>query len=139
MKFTAPTLLTTALGLASLTSAFTNPIRRPGGSDPYLTRADDGYYYLMTTSWSDLRISRATTIEGLKTAEKKVIYSDTEPSRCCNVWAPEVHFLDGNWYVYYTAGHKQNVEAQNLHVLKGAYLPTEIQRSDQRFSKCPPC
>ena len=112
-------LLAAALGLFGLTSAFTNPIRRPGGSDPFLTRAGDGYYYLMTTTWNDVQISRATTIEGLKSAEKKVIYTTDEASRCCNVWAPEVHFIDGAWYVYYTAGHQPNVEAQNLHVLKG--------------------
>lgn len=104
--------------VASPVSAFTNPIRQPGGSDPHVSYSD-GYYYLMTTTWTNVQIARSETVDGLKTAEKKVIYSTDEASRCCNVWAPEVHYLDGSWYVYYSAGNADNLDGQNLHVLKG--------------------
>lgn len=107
------------LGLIGSSVAFTNPIRRPGGSDPFITYSGDGYYYLMTTTWTDLEIARSTTIEGLKTATKKIIYSTSTASRCCNVWAPEVHWLGSNWYVYYTAGNGDDLDGQRLHVLKG--------------------
>lgn len=102
-------------------SAFTNPIRQPGGSDPHVSYSD-GYYYLMTTTWTDVQIARSATVEGLKTAEKKVVYATDEANRCCNVWAPEVHYLDGAWYVYYTAGNADDLEGQNLHVLQGAWF-----------------
>ncbi|EQB53209.1 hypothetical protein CGLO_07089 [Colletotrichum gloeosporioides Cg-14] len=69
-------LLTALLGLLPFTAtAFTNPIRRPGGSDPFLTYSGDGYYYLLSTTWSTVEIARSTTIDGLKTAAKKVVYS----------------------------------------------------------------
>lgn len=115
-KFTA--LLSLFLCLFSFSDAYTNPIRNPGGSDPFLVYTG-GYYYLLTTSWSDVQISRATSIEGLKTATKKVVYSTSTSSRCCNVWAPEVHYLGGAWYIYYTAGTSANLDGQRLHVLKG--------------------
>ena len=78
-----------------------------------------GYYYLLSTTWNDVQIARSTTISGLKTAPKKVVYSTGTASRCCNVWAPEVHYLGGLWYIYYTAGNNQDLNGQRLHVLKG--------------------
>ena len=58
----------------------------------------DGYYYLMTTTWTNLQITRAKTLEGLKTGETRIVWSDETASRCCNVWAPELHKID-NTYV----------------------------------------
>ena len=77
-------------------ATFTNPLKPVNGSDPQLVY-DGGYYYLMTTTWTNLQITRARTLEGLKTGETRVVYSDPEPSRCCNVWAPELHKI-GNRY-----------------------------------------
>ncbi|KAI1369706.1 glycoside hydrolase family 43 protein [Xylaria arbuscula] len=118
-------MLGALLSLASVVSfaaAFTNPIRSPGGSDPFVTYSD-GYYYIMTTSWTDVEIARSTTVAGLTSATKKVIYSSTTSTRSSNVWAPEVHYFDGAWYVYFTAGNADNLDGQNLHVLKGGSTP----------------
>ncbi|KAH6645915.1 glycosyl hydrolase family 43 protein [Truncatella angustata] len=110
------------LCLLGSAAAWTNPINTAGGSDPFLVYTG-GYFYLMTTTWTDVEISRATTIAGLKTATKKVVYSTTTASRCCNVWAPEVHYFDGIWYIYYTAGESADLDGQNIHVLKGGATP----------------
>lgn len=120
MKFQG--IATSLLALGSLIGsslAFTNPIRKPGGGDPFVTYSGDGYYYMMSTSWTNLQIARSKTIAGLKTAEKKTIYTSTEASRCCNIWAPEVHYLGGRWYVYFTAGNGDNLDGQRPHVLQG--------------------
>jgi GH43 family beta-xylosidase len=111
----------TVFNALSAVSAFTNPIKRPGGSDPQVTWTG-GYYYLIATSWNNLQLSRATTIEGLKTAQPKIIYTDSDPSRCCNVWAPELHYFDGRWFIYYTAGNANNLDGQRSHSLRGQYL-----------------
>ncbi|KAF9891594.1 hypothetical protein FE257_003605 [Aspergillus nanangensis] len=105
-----------------LASAFTNPVRNPGGSDPWMVYSG-GYYYLMSTTWTDVQIARSETVDGLKTAEKKVVYTTTEASHCCNVWAPEVHYLGDKWYIYYTAGNADNLDGQNMHVLAGGSTP----------------
>ncbi|GAP89480.1 putative glycosyl family 43 [Rosellinia necatrix] len=120
----ATTLIAGLATMVGLGSAFTNPIRRPSGGDPFVTYSD-GYYYLMTTSLVDVEIARSETLEGLKSAPKTVIYSDSDPSRCCNVWAPEVHNFDGVWYAYYTAGNGDNLDGQRLHVLKGGATPLD--------------
>ena len=75
-------------------ATFSNPLKDPNGSDPFLVTFED-YYYFLTTTNTNVQITRATTLEGLKMGENKVVYSDDEPSRCCNVWAPEIHNLDG--------------------------------------------
>ncbi|KAI2615221.1 glycoside hydrolase family 43 protein [Hypoxylon sp. NC1633] len=123
MFFSTGKLVTALLGAASCllvspATAFTNPIRRPGGSDPHITYSG-GYYYLLSTTWTDVEIARATTIDGLKTAARKVVYSSSEANRCCNVWAPEAHYIDGTWYIYFSAGSADTLDRQNLHVLKG--------------------
>jgi GH43 family beta-xylosidase len=86
-------LLSSLLG-ASNAASFTNPLKDPNGSDPYAVYVD-GYYYLTTTTWTDVQITRATTLEGLKTGEVQVVWSDSDPNRCCSVWAPEFHLIDG--------------------------------------------
>ncbi|KZL63337.1 glycosyl family 43 [Colletotrichum incanum] len=103
-------------------AAYTNPIRNPGGGDPQISWFD-GYYYFISTEWTNLQLARATTIEGLKTATPKVIYSDSNPTRCCSVWAPEIHYFDGRWYLYYTAGNDGNLDGQRMHVLQGGASP----------------
>lgn len=61
-------------------------------------------YYLTSTSWTDVQITAASTIDGLKTAESHVIFSDrSNPDMACNFWAPEIHEVDGRWYVYFSA------------------------------------
>ena len=61
-------------------------------------------YYLTSTTWTDVQITAASTIEGLKTSEAHVIWSDrSNPERACNFWAPEMHNVDGRWYLYFSS------------------------------------
>ncbi|KAI0318461.1 glycoside hydrolase family 43 protein [Amylostereum chailletii] len=98
---------------------FTNPIKDANGSDPFMVYFD-GFYYLTTTTWTDVEITRATTIEGLKTGQTTVAYSSTVASRCCNVWAPEIHFVNGIWYIYFVAGTSDGTGNQFINVLEGS-------------------
>jgi len=78
----------------------------------------NGYYYLLTTTWSNIQITRATTIAGLKTATPRVIWTDTTTNRCCSMWAPELHRINGRWYIYYTAGPSGG-DDQRMWVIQG--------------------
>ncbi|KAG8964600.1 hypothetical protein FRC05_003765 [Tulasnella sp. 425] len=105
------------------TGSFTNPIKDSNGSDPFMVY-DCGYYYLLTTTWSNIQITRATTIAGLKTATPKVVWTeDSVAARCCNYWAPEVHKIGNTWYLYYSAGTSGTYDYQNVHVLQGGSTP----------------
>ncbi len=118
-----------ALLTLSLSSAQSEPatLRNPltiSGPDPWLTYYD-GYYYLATTTGgSTLNMRRSPTLAGLKTASPIHIYQETDPSRCCNMWAPEFHLLEGpdgpRWYYYYSAGTSGTLDNQRTHVLESA-------------------
>ena len=87
-------------------------------ADPFIYKHTDGYYYF-TASYTDgseghnnvgmyqydrIILRKATTIQGLAAAEEKVIYTKApvNGNQSPHVWAPEIHYIDGNWYIYYT-------------------------------------
>ena len=81
---------------ATAPTTFTNPLL-PSGPDPWVIRKDSFYYYTHTTGrnvslWKTRRMSQV----GSSTA--RVVWSPpaTGPNSQ-NLWAPELHFLDGKW------------------------------------------
>lgn len=116
-------LLALALGQPSASAAsFSNPVKSVKGADPWISY-HDGNYYMVTTSWTDvITMRKSTTLAGLSTAPSVQVWQGDAASRCCNIWAPELHFLNGRWYLYFTAG--QNVAdynpTQRSHVLESA-------------------
>lgn len=107
----------------STADTFSNPIKPKDGGDPFITYSD-GYYHLLTTSGVNLRMIRSETLEGLKTGEAKIVWTDSTPSRCCNIWASEAHQIDGVWYLYYSAALSGSTgRPERLHVLKGGGTP----------------
>ncbi|GGZ11708.1 family 43 glycosylhydrolase [Streptomyces poonensis] len=119
----AALLLALSLGQPSASAAsFTNPVKSVKGADPWISY-HDGSYYMVTTSWTDvITMRKSTTLAGLATAPSVQVWKGDAASRCCNIWAPELHFLNGRWYLYFTAG--QNVSdynpTQRSHVLESA-------------------
>jgi len=100
---------------------FANPLFS-NGADPWL-EFYDGNYYLTTTTWtSQLVMRKSPTLDGLATAAPVNIWSDTDPSRCCNFWAFEFHHLNGpsgpRWYLMYTSGQHGTLDHQHLSVLE---------------------
>lgn len=105
-------------------STFRNPVLAYRGADPWMVY-HEGNYHLIATSWgSDLFMRKSPTIAGLQTAQPVRVWSDRTPDRCCNMWAPELHFIDGpngpRWYLHYTAGPRGTDYAltQHTHVLE---------------------
>lgn len=116
---------TAALALAfdlALGASFSNPLKEFNGSDPFIVYSD-GFYYLMTTTWTNIQVTRSATLEGLKSGETKVVWEDPDPSRCCNVWAPEVHWLDNKWWIYYASSAEGDTANQRMRVLEGGATP----------------
>jgi GH43 family beta-xylosidase len=75
-------------------------------ADPYIYKHTDGYYYFTASVplYDRIELRRATTIAGLATAPTVDAWHkpDTGPYSEL-VWAPELHFNDGAWYVYFAA------------------------------------
>lgn len=79
------------------------------GADPWMIRHTDGWYYYTHTTGGDVSLWRTRTITGLAAAERKVVWRPpAEGPASKNLWAPELHWLDGAWYVYVAADDGRN-------------------------------
>ena len=93
--------------VATPINTFQNPLK-VNGADPCLFY-HDGYYYLSSTTASDVKLRRARRIDELKDAPDVQVWKEENPTRDRNIWAPEFHLLDAGdgsgprWYLYFTA------------------------------------
>ena len=97
---------------------FTNPVLGPG-QDPSVVTYQGWYYFTQTSPQSDyITIRRARSIKSLAAATKTVVWhGGTAGSPCCEWWAPELHYIDGSWYIYTTADNGNN-DNHRLQVLQ---------------------
>lgn len=74
-------------------------------ADPYIFRKDGWYYFTASVPAFDRVILRkARTLEELPSAEEKVVWSKhPDGDMSCNIWAPEIHYVDGKWVIYFAA------------------------------------
>jgi GH43 family beta-xylosidase len=74
-------------------------------ADPYIIRENARYYFTASVPAFDRIILRASdTLEGLALAEEKTVWTRHENGpMSCNIWAPELHRIDGVWYIYFAA------------------------------------
>jgi len=78
------------------------------GPDPW-TVYKDGYYYYMHTVGNRLELWKTDNIAYLEKAEHKTIWRPPATgSYSRDIWAPEIHFLRGKWYVYFAADGGNN-------------------------------
>ena len=84
----------------------------PQRADPWIYRHFDGYYYFSATvpEYDRIEIRRSRTLKDLSHAERTVIWRRHEQGEMSSyIWAPELHFIDGSWYIYFTAGHSDRM------------------------------
>ncbi|RXI96254.1 alpha-N-arabinofuranosidase [Anaerobacillus alkaliphilus] len=84
---------------------FNNPIVEQR-ADPWVYKHVDGYYYFTGSvpEYDRIELRRSRTIQGLGEANPVTIWRkyDNGPMSA-NIWAPEIHYIDGKWYVYFAA------------------------------------
>lgn len=75
-------------------------------ADPWVYKHTDGYYYFTATEpeYNYIELRRSETLLGLRTAKPTVVWRKHAAGKLsCNIWAPEIHFIDGRWYIYFAA------------------------------------
>ncbi len=88
---------------APAATTFTNPLL-PSGPDPWVAQKD-GFYYFMATTGNNVTIRKTAKMSELGSAVSYIVWTPpANSSNSNNIWAPELHYLDGKWYIYYTAG-----------------------------------
>jgi GH43 family beta-xylosidase len=93
---------------------FTNPIAE--GADPWMTKVGEHYYFCQSAGDRGIIIwkSDCPTDKGIM----RVVW--TAPGTGWNraqIWAPELHYLDGRWYIYYAGSDGRN-ETHRMGVLR---------------------
>jgi GH43 family beta-xylosidase len=117
----ASTLVAASPAAASPAVNYTTPIAAQR-ADPHIVKHTDGFYYFTATvpQYDRIVLRRATTIQGLASASETVIWRrHTSGVMGAHIWAPEIHFIDGKWYVYFAAGDTFDVWAIRMYVLEG--------------------
>lgn len=95
----------------SQTIKFDNPIAEQR-ADPCVFKTDDGTYYLTTTvpEYDRIVIRKAGSINGLKDAREKEVWHKHETGVMGHhIWAPELHRINGKWYIYFAAGEAEHI------------------------------
>ncbi len=112
---------------AGAAGTYLNPII-PDGADPWVVQKDGNYYYTDTTA-RDVKIRKASQLtgtNGLANATAITVFCPPDPYDH-GIWAPELHFLKGKWYLYYSAddgnsaNHRMFVAEANTSDPQGQY------------------
>ncbi|RYY58419.1 MAG: glycosyl hydrolase family 43 [Chitinophagaceae bacterium] len=120
-RITALFLLLLAVTAEIAAQTFSNPLL-PAGADPWALYKD-GYYYYTNTTGKNITIWKTKNLAELKTAKKKVVFDPPATGPYSKeIWAPEIHFLRGKWYIYFAADSGNNKD-HRLWVLENSGDP----------------
>ena len=96
--------------------SFTNPLL-PSGADPW-SIYKNGYYYYTHTLGNRLVIWKTKNLAQLKNAENKTVFHPPPGLPYSKqLWAPEIHYINNRWYIYFAADDGRN-ENHRLYLLE---------------------
>ena len=89
-------------------------------ADPYVLKHGERWYFTASVPEYDrIALRCADSLEGLRTAEETVIWrAHPDGDMSQHIWAPELHCLDGRWYIYFAASRKDDIWALRPWVLR---------------------
>jgi GH43 family beta-xylosidase len=80
---------------------FLNPLA--DGADPWVVKRDSTYY-LVQARGNGIWVSKSPRLTQVNRGAVQVWAAPDTGWNRTNVWAPELHFIEGRWYIYYAAG-----------------------------------
>ena len=90
-------------------------------ADPYVCRAEDGSYYFTASvpTYDKIILRHAKSLTGLAGAEEITVWKKHDAGDMSqHIWAPELHFIEGKWYIYYAASRKDDIWRLRPYVLR---------------------
>ncbi len=110
-------------------------------ADPYVYCKDGKYYFTASVPAYDRIVLRcADSLYGLRSAEEKTVWTKHESGVMSrHIWATELHYLKGKWYIYFAAGERDDrwkirpfvLECAGSDPMTGEWTECgKIQRSD---------
>lgn len=103
-------------GGSEQTTKFTNPLLE-SAPDPWVFKKDSVYYYLHTLG-NRIQIRKTDKMSRLKDALPVTVFNaPASGGNSRDIWAPELFFVNGKWYIYYT-GSDGNDREHRMWVLE---------------------
>lgn len=96
---------------------YKNPIVE-NRADPWVYKHTDGYYYFTGSvpGYQEIELRRAKTLNGLADGEIKTVWKAHDKGKMSElIWAPEVHYIDGKWYIYFAASDHAEIRDEVYH------------------------
>lgn len=89
-------------------------------ADPFATKINGRYYFTATAPHYDyIALRESDTLLGLAEAEEKIIWKKHDEGDMSGyIWAPELHYIDGAFYIYVAASRADNIWRIRPYVLK---------------------
>jgi GH43 family beta-xylosidase len=95
---------------------FCNPIAE--GADPWVIRHNGHYYWCLSGPQRSIEVWRSDSLTSLGT--RHIVYrAPAKGPHSGQLWAPELHRVDGKWYIYVAASDGRN-ENHRMIVLESA-------------------
>lgn len=79
-------------------------------ADPYVYRHIDGTYYFTASvpDYDRIILRKSDSLLGLQAAEEKSIWIKHESGDMSkHIWAPELHYINGKFYIYFAASREE--------------------------------
>lgn len=93
---------------------FTNPLL-PSGPDPWVVR-HAGYYYYTHTLGDRIALWKTRDLTRLDRVKPVSVWrARASGPGSTSLWAPELHFIDGKWYLYFSASDKAHDDDAHRH------------------------
>ena len=88
-------------------------------ADPFVCFHEGKYYFTGSIPQYDcIELRCADTLNGLAFANGKIIWRRHKSgAMSAHIWAPEIHFINGSWYIYFTACSSDDVWSIRPYVL----------------------
>jgi GH43 family beta-xylosidase len=104
-----------AAAAAAAPEVFVNPLL-PSGPDPWVVR-HAGFYYYTNTLGDRIALWRTPDITRLRAADVRVIWRPpAHGADSAAIWAPELHWIRGRWFLYFTASDRAHNDDAHRHI-----------------------
>lgn len=102
------------------TDQWINPIIEQR-ADPWIYKHLDGFYYFTASvpQFDCIELRKSEAIGKLGNCESKIVWKEHKFGEMSkHIWAPEIHFIQGKWYIYFAAAHSQDQWRIRMYVLE---------------------
>lgn len=88
------------------------------GAYPYVTEHNGTYYYTMQTGQVDtIMLWAADNPRRLAETKGKVVLT-SKMTELRDLWSPELHRINGKWYIYYEGDHNNNTDSHQIYCME---------------------